>query len=1185
MINERYLLKKKLGEGRSQVFLCVDSEFPSNEIAIKILPPDCNAEELATFKKEYFTLRKLNHPNIVRAIDFGTVVKKSEDNSSIQLGSKYFTLEYFEGCELLDFPDIEDENILTVAVIQLCSFLYYLHQSNYIYYDLKPENILISDDKKGLILKLIDLGFAQHAVDTDEDIIRGTAEYIAPEILRKEEHDHRVDLYSLGIILYRILYKKFPFQTNVEIEIYKSHVEKEFEFPEVENFSNLIAVTKKLLEKNPENRYQNVLEVLSDLEIPIDNNLTKHWLPAKAFTNRKDALTILKTYISDSKSGEVFSIKGFEGAGKTSLAEEIYSTYENVVFIGNNRSKTGWDFVKVLLNNLIYNDFVYPILTIEQIEKVEKFLSTPSNEFIDDLKSILNSFTAERQFILILDEFNYYDEFVLEVFKNLIPILQVNKIKVILTELSDYNYTSNFIFNLRDINLTSFTDSHLVEYLNKSYYKNFPKDELKKLILLYADLLPGSIVSFIKDITLLGIVKYENGKVSISADENEINILKSSHEEIYSVRLSSLTPEELRFARIISLFESLPDLSNFEKLMKLNHQDFSELVGNLQDKNILQQFSRAQSLIYVSESLRKFVYESIEDKEKLHLEIANALVDKDIKISRKELARHFQFANQDDKAFSIIKEEISEAEKISAYSYQKSLLDFLKNLSLSKDLMQEIKFMTCEVYSKLGDLKQAIVLADELLEVNNLDDKKNKLLDIKGRGLISTGKIEEGKKILTELIELNEDKSIKQALQLEIAVAEFDLNRYERTLEICNNIVKDEEAKHIHRGKAYNLMGLVSLYKNNDIDAALFNLRKAVDVYSLADQKLRVAQIEMNVGNLYSMKGENNVAEEYWNKSLKLNADIGNLDQEARLLINLGIFNFEKLNFEQALEYYRRAHEIFVSIGNVYEQALILYNLGEISLLTCQYQEAYDSLISSKRLSEQLQSNNEELEALYLLGKLFFTLGSREQLEKTIDEFSEKLELYNVVKKNKLKFDHLQALLTYSGDNKKKGIEEILELSDKFWEQEAKYDYLYSLLLVCDNLINNDQVEEAGMILNDEKIVEVCRENFLFTAERNFMLGKYYEKSETKDEVSSIDYYMKAYEAMEDLFITELTWKVLLTISYYYLNRGNYKKAGEYSKYFVGLINFIAENIKDSYLRKSYLNKSEIKIAFETLEL
>ena len=273
MINERYLKTDKIGEGRSKVFLCEDTEYSNAKIAIKILSTKADKDEIENFHNEFITLRRLSHPNIVKSFNFGTIVKTNPSESEISLGSKYFTLEYFDGKSLLNYKNIEDEEILRKIIIQICSVLFYLHQSDYIYYDLKPENILIKEINGEPTIKLIDMGFAQKPENQRIDLnsnntnyIRGTAEYIAPELLKKGGHDNRVDLYALGMVLYRIVYKKFPFDTKEELKIYKSHLEQDFDFKEVNYSIDLIRVIKKLLEKEPEKRYNNSLEVLFDLK-------------------------------------------------------------------------------------------------------------------------------------------------------------------------------------------------------------------------------------------------------------------------------------------------------------------------------------------------------------------------------------------------------------------------------------------------------------------------------------------------------------------------------------------------------------------------------------------------------------------------------------------------------------------------------------------------------------------------------------------------------------------------------------------------------------------------------------------------------------------------------------------------------------------------------------------------------
>ncbi len=552
MINNRYSIKRKIGEGRSKVFLCSDSEFPDNEIALKVFVPNAALEELIKFEDEFFALRKLNHPNIIKVNELGTIVKIDESDKEINTGSGFISFEYFDGVELDKYEEIKDEETLITIIQQISSVLYYLHQSNFIYYDLKSGNILVKEVDDKPLIKLIDFGFVHNVSKSEIYSAKGTAEYIAPEILKKETHTHNVDLYSFGILLYKLIYGRFPFPTENELEIYKAHIEKEFEFPPTDYSEKIINVVKKLLEKDPNNRYSNSLQVLQDLNIQIDKKITKDFIPARSFADRKDSINILNTYIKDNTSNEVFTIRGFGGSGKSALLEEVYSHHPNSVLISGIKSKNGINFVNYLVKKIIYTDFIYPNIDNEIVNKTEKLLTNSNIDYNDELKSLFTNLSLNNNFILLLDDYNHYDEFILDILNNLIPILQVNKVKVILSENSDFEHKADDLFNLKVVSLNPFTESQLIEYLDISFYPYFPKANLKKTITLYADLLPGSVDSFIKDLILLEIIEFRPDGSIINSGEEVAKTLNSSQNDIYQLRLDLLTDNELKIAQIVS---------------------------------------------------------------------------------------------------------------------------------------------------------------------------------------------------------------------------------------------------------------------------------------------------------------------------------------------------------------------------------------------------------------------------------------------------------------------------------------------------------------------------------------------------------------------------------------------------------------------------------------------------------
>ncbi len=1181
MINQKYNIKKLLGKGRSSVFLCEDVEFPGKDIAIKILPDKVDEAEIKFFRDEFFTLHKLHHPNIIKSLSLGTVLEN--DRKEISTGSRFFTLEYFGGKNLLEYKRLKDEKVLVEVVKQICSVLYYLHLSNYIYYDLKPENILAADINGQPVIKMIDLGFAQYTVGNIESLIRGTAEYIAPEILRNQAHDFRVDFYSLGIILYRIVYDRFPFNTDSELEIYKAHIEKEFDFPETGFSGKLVNVIKKLLAKEPEERYGNAVQILADLDIPIDESLTKDWLPAKVFADRKDSLTILKTYLADNASGEVFTVRGSEGSGKTTLAYEIYAAEEKCIFIENNNSLTGMDFVKSFLDKILFNDFIYSGLSRGLREKIESLTRNNPGELVNKLKSVLSEITEKNKFILILDSFNTYNSFATELFRDLMPILQVNKIKVILTENTDKPFITDFIHNLREVNLSPFTEIHLNEYLDKSYSSLFPKEELRKLILTYADLLPGNLESFIKDIILLKILTFTPDGIKISTDPHSVALLKGSHEEIYALRFKSLNKAEKEAAQFISAFEISVDLHAASGFLKRTYEETVKIFEKLEQKNIIHPLKSNVNPLFVSEGLKRYAYSTIKEKDKYHSLISKYIKKDFPDFNKPELARQFESAGDFISSTSVLRDELKEAESISAYSYEKNILQHIVKFPLDKNEITKTKLSLADVYFKLSEYSDALKLLEELLiEITNKNEKQQ-LQIMKGRSLIGLTEYEEGRKILEPLLGEVKDDSSRQKLMLEIATVEFNLNRYERSLAACEKIIKDRSAEPEDVGQTYEMLGLISLYKDNSPDDALKYFGKGYKAYENAGLKFRQAQMQMNIGNIYGMKGENDKAYSFWNKSLEINHSIGNLDQEAKIYVNLGIYYLDNLNFEKSIESYRKSSAIFISLGNKKGLGLVQTNLGEIYTISCDYQNALESLTSAVTTFERLQNVEEKLEALVMLGKLSFITGDYEELDSIIKAYKATSESIEMTERYNNYFDFLDALRKYSS-NEISGLYGLLEkLRESFLEQESRYDYFLCAMLGVKINMQNGNYAGAYEGLHKEELLNLCAANPLFEAERVYMLGEVLERDESLEQKSFIDYYLSAYQIISGTYVTELTWKVLYSLARTYGDRGNAGKGAEYIKYAESLINFIAGNIKDSRLRNAYLAMPGRKEALEKL--
>ena len=218
---------------------------------------------------------KLSHENIIKLYNV------HEDNDSINI-----IMEYAENGNLFQLISKEksglEESKAFEYFIQVVNAVYYLHNNNIIHRDIKPENILIGNDNK---IKLCDFGWAKELTLENRSTFCGTIEYMAPEIVGSENYDYSVDIWSLGILLYELLFGHSPFKANNTKNVILNIKTHELTYDEQnKKISNSCKdLIQKLLDSNPQKR----LKIKDILEHPF---VKKH---SKKYTYKKKLSTVL----------------------------------------------------------------------------------------------------------------------------------------------------------------------------------------------------------------------------------------------------------------------------------------------------------------------------------------------------------------------------------------------------------------------------------------------------------------------------------------------------------------------------------------------------------------------------------------------------------------------------------------------------------------------------------------------------------------------------------------------------------------------------------------------------------------------------------------------------------------------------------------------------------------------------
>lgn len=263
----RYTVEREIGRGgMAIVYLAHDPQL-GRPVAIKLIrkgafPPDHMALLLERFQREAKALGRLNHPSIVKVLDYGEF-----------RGAPYLVMEYLKGATLKEVKKPIKVDVAVRLLRPIAEALDYIHRQGILHRDIKPSNLMFDGQDRVL---LTDFGIAKWLDDDEEQRTLtetgmgiGTPEYIAPEQGLGQNVDGRADFYALAVVFYELITGVKPYRGETPFATMMKHVNDPIPDPRAivpELNESVTRFMRMAMAKEPADRYATPQDFLRDFD-------------------------------------------------------------------------------------------------------------------------------------------------------------------------------------------------------------------------------------------------------------------------------------------------------------------------------------------------------------------------------------------------------------------------------------------------------------------------------------------------------------------------------------------------------------------------------------------------------------------------------------------------------------------------------------------------------------------------------------------------------------------------------------------------------------------------------------------------------------------------------------------------------------------------------------------------------
>ena len=1230
MINFRYEIIQKLGEGGSgEVFLVEDTLRNNQQMALKVLhsAEKVGAESDEAFRNEVSALSSLTHPNLIRIFDFG-IIREAEP--SVLEQRRFFTMELIRGKESNEWAAAaggqkEKERLLELLLLQALSVLSYVHREGIIHFDIKPQNLVLigeQDAAAAPLLKLTDFGFAKQQDETTDVQVRGTLEYTAPEMIRGEAFDTRVDLYSLGATFFHLIEGHCPFEAASPVDLVKRVLTEEpvFKAAPLPESQRLRQVLLKLLEKDPQKRFRDAEEAARSLvaDMPKGKEFLESYFGLSKqpkFVGRKAELLYLTEALSLVGKGQLLAspaivLSGGEGIGKSSLmrqAIKVARSLELAVLesetIQNDIPFSGIARILQLLisevrsfslsgKDLFARNQVVLGLQ-QQIEPATLQLWAQEKEkYVELISRFILDAAGIFPFVLVADNIQLMDEQSVGVLQTVIRDVRNGNILLLAGETSETAQilpsTLAYEISLGELSQDEVTDMSISVLGHHEVSKSVGSSVY--------DMYGGTPVIIVEALNAVGslipkeaLYNVERGKQFIATFESQ---LPRDIDDFILARYRKLARERQLILSILSCFQNpassmlVLDVLPFHKQRSLDQLRYLQLdgfVGASETNELLMiRMKRLKDAIYAS---------IVDERHDLHTLVAAALESSPGENSftqLQELGYQFAKAGNASKATTYYEEAAEEGLRLFAFQRALQLFDEAIKLAAvagntSRELELKAKFV--DAMFKAGLYQESIDLGRKLVEGEGISMPiRMALSKAMGLSLSRLGESEQAQEFLSVVLQLSQDEGERLELKQELVGLEISAGRFQDAEK--ESLDQLEHAKKLKNdklmGAIYTDLGISAFFQDR-FDYAAECFGEALKKYEELNEKTQVTNSMNNIGNALSAKGDFAQAIAFWERALKASQEFGTTVQQAQIQNNLGIAHYNLKQYKKAKEFYSEARAMYERINSRIGLAYALTNLGEVLFAEGEYESAFARWNEGKQLYASMDNAQALAETCLHLANVLYRMGDPDAMCAQLDE-AERLINDRKLETFSSRYDYLRGLCILS-QKSLAGAEELLTKAREAFRHDRSKDMFWTCTLKLAEAMHaqGKSKEAVAMIAELLKTTEV-KKFPMIVAEGNYLMGVI---AMAKPEVVSekaISFFKQGIEAIAKEPVSEITWKLTFALAREYYERGQRDRAKEFLLKTKLVVQFFLSHFQSPELKQRYLAVDQKQNVLATIE-